>query len=147
LRYRAAMIATLWTFGVTVAVLAMGFSSWREAAARGELLATQRQSVVAYLATGDLAKLEGRPIPYPSATRLARLLDDATLRALLPSDLRPSDASVEGIRSRTILHGAFGEVVERSKELVLLKSPLFLAAGIGLLFAVVLREGIHRDNA
>jgi hypothetical protein len=85
------VVATCW-------IIALGAGSvlisQRELASRGvrtqSLYATE-DTVRAYVATGDRKHLEGDPpptIPYPRASRLAMLLDDPTIRSILPAVIR-----------------------------------------------------------
>lgn len=92
---------------------------WITALAAGSVLISQQQlssrdvrtasraaiegTVRSYVATGDRKHLEGDPppvIPYPRASRLAMLLDDPTIRSILPavvrSPLRVAKASDTG---------------------------------------------------
>jgi hypothetical protein len=58
---------------------------------RTESLAAIEETVRDYVATGDRKHLEGDPppvIPYPKAWRLAMLLDDPTIRRILPAVVR-----------------------------------------------------------
>jgi hypothetical protein len=58
---------------------------------RTESLSAIEGTVRAYVATGDRKYLEGNPppvIPYPKAERLAMLLDDPTIRSILPAVVR-----------------------------------------------------------
>lgn len=53
---------------------------------------TEEANVRGYVATGDKNYLFNKPtldIPFPNPVRLATLLDDPTLRVLLPTNLRP----------------------------------------------------------
>lgn len=80
---------------------------WITALAAGSILISQRElgsravrtqsfyeiedTVRAYVATGDRAHLEATPptaIPYPRPQRLAMLLDDPTIRSILPAVVR-----------------------------------------------------------
>lgn len=86
----------------TAAALWLGFLAWGAAdLARVEFNEempkkrawgqAEEANVRAYVATGNMANLRNKPyldIPYPDPDRLAKLLDDPTLRALLPANIR-----------------------------------------------------------
>jgi hypothetical protein len=58
---------------------------------RTQGLFTIEETVRAYVATGDRKYLEDNPpprIPYPKVARLAMLLDDPTIRSILPAVVR-----------------------------------------------------------
>jgi len=68
--------------------------SWQQLGTRmprAGLLFPIEETVRAYVATGDRRYLEGEPqppIPYPDAQHLGSLLDDPTIRAILPAIVR-----------------------------------------------------------
>jgi len=62
------------------------------------------KNVREYVFTGDIKHLKNKPrldIPYPSPERLASLLDDPTIRAILPSNINPHP-EVHWLSSRTL---------------------------------------------
>lgn len=87
----AAMPAWLAVLGIGLARMT-GDNFRAELPERRDAYLAQESNVRGYLATGDFARyLAGKPqldIPYPDVAYLARLLDDPTLRAVLPADVR-----------------------------------------------------------
>jgi len=57
---------------------------------RARLYRDCERNVRAYVATGDMRHLDLQEIPFPDAKWLARILDEPTLRRLLPASLSPS---------------------------------------------------------
>jgi len=77
----------------------------------------QTENVRKFVETGDLAHLAGKPqlhIPFPSAERLAELLSDPKLRAILPPALT-------------------GAPERRAKTVILTHGPMLLPLGLALL--------------
>lgn len=101
---RAVAALALLGAAASVAGLAQGLPAGLAASyAMRELSDQQVRNVRAYVNTGDMAHLEGKPpqaIPYPGPERLAQALDDPTIRAILPPSiapaLEPATASIEG---------------------------------------------------
>lgn len=92
-------------------IVGAGLTSYREAsgqAGRQAYLRSEEENVRAYVATGDRKYLEGDPpprIPYPDPARLAVLLDDPSIREILPAAVRlplPVNAEVNPEGSFTL---------------------------------------------
>jgi hypothetical protein len=85
------VLATCW---ITALVAGSILISQRELSSRNPRLQSLypiEEAVRAYVATGDHKYLESDPppiIPYPRAGRLAMLLDDPTIRSILPAVVR-----------------------------------------------------------
>jgi hypothetical protein len=95
-RYRYAIGGVVWlglvTFGFDVA------ASGYEAQLRAKALqgAAQEDNVRRYLCTGDVVHLQHKQmlaIPYPSAERLKALLDDRSVRSILPGNIYVENSS------------------------------------------------------
>jgi hypothetical protein len=83
------------TFAIWTLILLVGSAhlSYRQITAqsgRGAYLRLAEQNVAAYVATSELSYLDApeQPIPYPDAQRLAMLLDDPSIRRILPAIVR-----------------------------------------------------------
>lgn len=80
-----------WLVAVTAGA---GFTSYKQVssqAGRQAWLRSEEENVRAYVATGDKKFVEGNPpprIPFPYASRLARLLNDPSIRKILPAAVR-----------------------------------------------------------
>jgi hypothetical protein len=77
----------LWVAAVFVGAAALGFQKLSSGPGN-EVLLPMEENVRAYVATHDRQHLTGDH-PYPDANRLAELLDDPTLRKILPAIIRP----------------------------------------------------------
>ncbi|HVY19442.1 MAG TPA: hypothetical protein VHA70_05100 [Bauldia sp.] len=142
--------ASTWVFVIVTATIVVGYhEGWSGALGRGRDGVIQQQNVMAYLASGDMAALVNKPmlaIPYPSPQRLADLLSNSMVRAMLPDAIRPADADINGVRQRTLLKGRFAQIVGRLKSGVLLSGPALLGAGLAAMFAFsVGRAGSPRN--
>jgi len=95
-RYVRTTLLALWMF-----VLFIGFSWWSAEMLPGEVMRKKRagenyvQAVSEYLRTGKISALhpQSNPrgiIPYASAESLAKILDDPSVRQILPSNVRGS---------------------------------------------------------
>jgi hypothetical protein len=74
-------------------------ASLSELQTRSGLARIEIGHVKQFLATGDLNELQGKPplhIPYPQAARLTMMLQDATIRAMLPDSVQPSQPAAKG---------------------------------------------------
>lgn len=97
----------------------------------------QRDNVVAYLKTRNVAVLEGKAtfaIPYPNPARLASLLSDSAIRLLLPEAIRPSEVREPELLDHTWLHGEFRSATQWLKAFLLKAGPSMV--GFGLAFAL-----------
>jgi len=107
----------------------------------GVIGATEQQNTVAFLKTGDIGTLENKPhqtdIPYPDPKRLAMLLSDPTIRAILPDQIRPADADTAVVRSKLLLKGGFGtRTIAAEQSTFWLARILLGVAAAGWLFAL-----------
>jgi hypothetical protein len=131
------LLPAIWLFAV---MLGAGQKAADRAAdgiaARTRTGQIQTENVKSFIATGDFAHLSGKPflhIPYPSAERLRDMLNDPTLRAILPPALT-------GAPERN-----------RLKLAMLSQGPLLLPLGLALMLlaaaACWLRERPAHDPA
>jgi hypothetical protein len=95
-RYRIALVAALWlglvAFGFDVA--ANRYREWLESHRSDG--AVQEVNVRRYLCTGDASHLRNKrtyDIPYPDAERLKTLLDDPSIRSVLPGTINAANSS------------------------------------------------------
>jgi len=96
----------------------------------------QTKNLRAYLDTGDISALENKPyqhIPYPDANRLAMIVSQPVIRALLPPAL-VGEASAGRAQQRGLARFT-GHAVEAIKEYALRWGALLMPAGI-ILFVI-----------
>jgi hypothetical protein len=85
------VLATCWITALAAGSVLISQQQLGSRDVRTESRAAIEGTVRAYVATGDRKHLEGDPppvIPYPRAWRLAMLLDDPTIRSILPAVVR-----------------------------------------------------------
>jgi len=85
------VIATCWITALGAGSILISQHELASRGVRTQSLYAIEDTVRAYVATGDRKCLEGDPaptIPYPRAWRLATLLDDPTIRSILPAMVR-----------------------------------------------------------
>lgn len=83
----------LWMVAATAGASVLSYKQVSAQAGRQPHLRLEVQNVRGYVATGDRKYMDGdpaRPIPYPDPSRLAKLLDDPTIREILPAAVRPA---------------------------------------------------------
>ena len=110
----------------------------------------QRDNVVAYLQTGDVAVLQGQAtfaIPYPNPARLASLLSDPAIRLLLPEAIRPSDVHEPELLDRTWLHGEFRSATQWLKAFLLKAGPSMVGFGLAFALAAAFAGRRIRDDS
>lgn len=80
----------IWTLAVLVGSAQLSYRQVTVQFNRRPYLRLAEGNVAGYVATGDLKYLDKgtRPIPYADATRLAMLLDDPSIRRILPAIVR-----------------------------------------------------------
>lgn len=134
--------AVAWVFTVVLAVAALGYLfvlgsvDWSRSAAQ------QVEDVRTYFATNnpdDLKKFgSGHTfnLAYPDSRRQAGILANPDIRAILPAEFRPADADNAAVRKRLLLGGKLSAMTSVTVHAVLVSSPVLLALGIGLFFAV-----------
>jgi hypothetical protein len=84
-----AAIASVW-------IVVIGYGLWTDIArsfrdiypAVGQQMAERERNLRAYVATGDIAHLQGKEIPYPSAEVLVERLSHKAIRDILPASVR-----------------------------------------------------------
>jgi len=90
-RQTGVVFATCWITAVAAGAILISQHELGPRRSRTQSLYAIEQTVRAYVATGDRKYLEGNPpmtIPYPRRGRLAMLLDDPTIRSILPAVVR-----------------------------------------------------------
>lgn len=83
-------VFAIWTLTVLVGSAHLSYWQITAQSTRRSYLRLAEGNVAGYVATGDFQYLETdtRPIPYPYARRLAMLLDDPSIRRILPAIVR-----------------------------------------------------------
>lgn len=84
----ALVFGTIWIAGSLRGAAELGFQKVSFGPGK-EALLPMEENVRAYVATRDRKYLTG-DLPYPHANRLAELLDDPTIRKILPTIVRPA---------------------------------------------------------
>jgi hypothetical protein len=87
-RVPALVLAAIWIAGSFFGAVQLGFEKLTAGPGR-EALLPMEENLRAYVATRDRKYLEGDR-PYPDANRLANILDDPTIRKILPAVVRPA---------------------------------------------------------
>jgi hypothetical protein len=82
--------AAAWAIAMVATVIVGSAFLPRQFAALWQHRQQQTINTSAFLATGDQAHLSNKPIPYPSADRLASLASDPSIRSILPKDIMPT---------------------------------------------------------
>ncbi|BBZ44569.1 hypothetical protein [Mycobacterium parmense] len=135
--------AAAWMFIVVAAIAALGYCGSLLGAVDWSRSARQQQvNAQAYLETNDIGDLRAGgghgvvgSLAYPNPQRLARILGDPDVRAILPVEIRPSGADNAWVRSRLWLRGALAGATAGAVGLMLAIGPALLALGVTLLFA------------
>jgi hypothetical protein len=87
----AVILATCWITALAAGAILISQQELGSRTARTQSLSAIEETIRAYVATGDRTSLESKPptaIPYPRPQRLAMLLDDPTIRGILPAVVR-----------------------------------------------------------
>ena len=90
-RQTGVVFATCWIIAVAAGSILISQHELGSRAIRTQNLSAIENTVRAYVATGNRTHLEANPptaIPYPRPQRLAMLLDDPTIRSILPAVVR-----------------------------------------------------------
>ena len=123
-------IASVWLFAVMLGAGQKATNNVIDGiAARVRTGQIQTENVKSFIATGDISHLAGKPllhIPFPSAERLAGLLSDPRLRAILPPALT-------------------GAPEPRVKTVIMTHGPMLLPLGLALLMLAAL--AVYRRRA
>ena len=133
--------------GLVFKTQSSAFPAVLERAAQGR---QQEANVVAYLRTGDISTLQGKPylaVPYPVPERLASLLSDPIVRLLLPQEIRPVDIPQAALLDRTLLTGRFHSLVADIQFAMVQAAPSLLGIGIALLFLAGLVGRFERTRS
>jgi hypothetical protein len=140
--------ATVWVLIVVVAAGLVGYYTTATGAVGWSKSAGQQMAnVQAYLATNDIAHV--RPtgahgytadLSYPNPRRLADILGDADVRAILPPEMRPADADNARARDRMWSRGVLAGATAAAVDVILGSGPVLLAVGVGLFFAAGARR-------
>lgn len=86
-RIAARVFGAIWIAGLVGGAAELGFQKLSSGPGK-EALLPMEENVRGYVATHDPKYLTG-DLPYPDAKRLANLLDDPTIRKILPAIVRP----------------------------------------------------------
>ncbi|BBX61119.1 hypothetical protein MSAS_02930 [Mycobacterium saskatchewanense] len=140
----------MWVFTVVAAVSFLGYYASLLGAMEWSRSAGQELvNVRAYLATKDADHLRGRgggngkfDLAYPDPQRLAALLGDSDVRAILPHALRPADADNRAARSRMLLKGKFDGATSAAVNGLFSLGPALLGLGLSLFFAAGTRGSL-----
>lgn len=150
-RYAAPAVAT-WVFCVAAVFAIGGYAAILGSNAWSKAAHHEANNIRDYLATSDVEKLKARGEPglkanltYPNPQRLASILDNRDVRAILPPDLRPPGADNAAARNRMRLEGSVAGLTSTAVGAVLAVSPALLALGVALIFAIGARRGLLRD--
>jgi len=113
-RFTVSFLASAWLLATSIgaaheAILEPAVAEWR----RADEVWTE--NLRGYIKTGDFGFLKGKPIPYPDANYLRRILDAPEIRAILPPILVdhgvPARKFVVSSRDWFLAHGPFLAVV------------------------------------
>lgn len=144
-KYLAFGATALWLlavlFGMTKGFFTLYLPQMEEKRATGH---AQTQNLHAYLDTGDIATLENKPflaIPYPSPQRLAMIVSQPVIRAILPPAL-VGEASAARAQQRGLAR-ITGRPVETLKTYALRWGVLLIPTGFTL-FLVGLTMQLRR---
>ncbi len=145
-----AAFASAWllVLGVGLAVMT-SLHFFPDAAERGRIGRAEQANVAAYLATGEIATLQNKPqyaVPYPVPQRLADLLSDPTIRAIMPGELRPLDADVAGLDARLVTHGRLAWWTLHAWHGAQRYGGILLGLGLALFCVVALRRSQREEQ-
>ncbi|QNI06765.1 hypothetical protein GAN17_11005 [Mycobacterium kubicae] len=145
--------AVTWLF-VVIAVLgaaggyvsALGAIDWNKAAHQ------QTVNLRTYFATGNVDQLRAKgahnfDLSFRHSERQAEILRDPQVRAILPPDIRPSDADNATARSRMWLKGALAGHTASAVHFLLSTGPILLGVGVSLFFAIAARRVLSGEPA
>lgn len=145
--------AVTWVFVVVSALAVLGYVSAVGAIGWGESARQQVVNVQTYFATRNADDLRARggghhlfDLSYPNSHRLAAILADPGVRAILPHEVRPADGDNAAARHRMVLKGAPARITASAVRLVFALGPALLAVGIGLFFAVGTRRSLSASS-
>ena len=135
IRRRLALAATaLWLVFVLFGATKFIFTQTLPDLARKQAQSrAQTANLHAYLDTGNIAALENKPfldIPYPNPQRLAMIVSQPAIRAILPPELA-GDASAARAQQRSLARFT-GRPIEALKRYALRWGVLLIPAGLAL---------------
>jgi hypothetical protein len=138
-----------WVFALTAAIAVLSLVGSVGAIEWSKLARQQEVNAQAYLATNNVDHLKSKggrgfevQLYYPDPQRMAKILSDPDVRAILPRELRPADADNAAARKRMWLKGALAGVTATSVRVLVSLGPAILAIGISLFFAVGRRRSV-----
>jgi hypothetical protein len=138
--------AASWLVVVLAGIALLGSASVLAAVEWKASARQQESNLQAYLATGSVDRLNGMgagvhgiDLAYPYPHRLANILRDPNVRAILPSEFRPADADNAAARNSMWLKGAAASTTAAAVPLILLIGPVLLGVGLALFIAAAAR--------
>ncbi|MDQ6860203.1 MAG: hypothetical protein M3032_03490, partial [Verrucomicrobiota bacterium] len=91
LRRVIAFAAAAWVLVVVIGAIQLSYQITKSQSGRVAYMRAEEQNIRYYLATGDRSAINGGSgarVPYPDAQRFATLIDDPTIRKILPAGAR-----------------------------------------------------------
>ncbi|OBJ55167.1 hypothetical protein A9W94_20360 [Mycobacterium asiaticum] len=147
-RFSTPKVATTWVFGVVAVFALMGYIAILGAIDWNKSNRQQAVNVQTYFATHSVEQLKAKgnnggtfDLAYPNSLRLAEVLSDPNVRAILPPEIRPADADNAGARDRLALKGSVAGITASALHVVLMIGPVLLAVGMAAFFALGTRAG------
>jgi hypothetical protein len=142
--------AVTWLFTVVAATGVVGYyGAVHGAIDWNKVVREQAVNVEAYFATSNVDDLKAKGgrglesnLSYPNPQRLAEILRDPDVRAILPPEMRPADADNTAARNRMWLKGMLARVTATAVHFILSIGPALLALGVSLFFAAGARRSL-----
>lgn len=142
-----------WVILVMIVVTVVGCGSVLACSFWSRAAGQQLTDVRAYLATGRVEHLResggptnGIELRHPDPERQSSILRDPVVRAILPPEIRPTDADNAKARGLMMLKGALAGATSSAVHILLLLSPAVLALGVGLFFVVAMPRSLAALN-
>jgi hypothetical protein len=145
--------AAVWVFTVIAALGILGY--YRSVLGAVEWSRSARQQLIAaqaYFSTGDVDRLhptggDGKfNLTYPNPQRLAKVLGDPDVIAILPPELRPGGADNSSARNRMLLKGSLAGATATAVDVIFSIGPALFALGVGLFFAAGARRSFDHSS-
>lgn len=153
-RFAGPKAATAWLFAVVAVFTGMGYVAVLGAIDWNKSTRQQVVNVQTYFATGNVDQLKAKgdhggtfDLAYPNPRRMAEVLRDPNVRAILPPEVRPPDADNAGARQRMWLKGAAAGVTATVTHVTLQIGPVLLAIGVASFFAAAARASLSSVRA
>ena len=130
--------------GVTTTTIQRSLPELAEKRAVGR---AETENLRAYLATNDIRTLQNKPrldIPYPDANRLAMIVSQPVIRAILPPEL-VGEASARRAQQRGLARFT-GRPVEALKDFALHWGVLLIPAGLALFLCGLMTQAWRRPE-